>query len=199
MSESEYAQFRDHIETQIADLNRSISQYPSRGYHDRAAAYSQIARAFDQVSRDLSEWQAAAETWPVAWRSQAAASLRQIRADLATMQQQFTSQAAEANRQQLLGNPDTRTIERDRLADGLLDGANQAKESGVVILDELGKQRGKLGHIAGNVLQLSADLDRGESLLNEMQCRSRQRKYFLAGVVLFLVVTLGVFVYYILN
>jgi hypothetical protein len=199
MSESEYTQFKDHIEAQIADLNESISQYHSKSYHDRAAAYSQISRTFDQISRDLSEWQATAETWPASWRSQVSVYLRQVRANLSAIQQQFTSQVAEANRQQLLGNPSTQTIERDRLADGLLDGANQAKDAGIGILDELGRQRTKLGHIAGNAHQLNADLDRGESLLNEMQCRSRQRKYFLVGVILFLFITLGVFIYYILN
>jgi hypothetical protein len=32
-----------------------------------------------------------------------------------------------------------------------------------------------------------------------MQCRSRQRKFFLVGVCGFLLVTLGVFIYYILK
>jgi hypothetical protein len=85
------------------------------------------------------------------------------------------------------------------LADGLLDGANLAKDSGIGILDELGRQRTKLGHISGDAHRLSTDLDRGESLLNEMQCRSRQRTFFLVAVILFLFITFGVFIYYILN
>jgi hypothetical protein len=93
-------------------------------------------------------------------------------------------------------NGSPQTIGRDRLADGLLEGASEARECGIGIRDELGKQRGKLGHIAGNMKQLGTDLDRGESLLNEMQCRSRQRKYFLFGVTVFLLVIFGVFVYY---
>jgi hypothetical protein len=80
------------------------------------------------------------------------------------------------------------------MADSLLDGANEANSCGIGILDELGKQRGKLGNISDNLRQLNTELDCGESLLNEMQYRSRQRKYFL--VVVFLFVTLCVFVYY---
>jgi hypothetical protein len=61
MCESEYAQFKDHIESQIAALNQSISQYPSKGLNDRSAAYSQISHSFDDISRDLSELQATGE------------------------------------------------------------------------------------------------------------------------------------------
>jgi hypothetical protein len=80
------------------------------------------------------------------------------------------------------------------MAESLLDGSNKAKGCGIGILEELGKQRWKLGNISDNVRQLNTDLDRGESLLNEMQCRRRQRKYILVGVVVFLFVTLGVFI-----
>jgi hypothetical protein len=85
------------------------------------------------------------------------------------------------------------------MADSLLDGSNEEKGCGIGILEELGKQRGKLGNISDNVRQLNIDLYHGESLLNEMQCRSRQRKYFLVSVVVFLFATLGLLIYYILN
>jgi len=55
----------------------------------------------------------------------------------------------------------------------------------------MGRQSGTIGDISGNLGLLDAELDTGESLLTEMRCRERQRLWFLRGVVVFLLVTLG--------
>jgi hypothetical protein len=203
MESSEYSrehqQFKEHIDSQFSEIKQAITNYPRTGHSARSLAYSQITQGFEQLQCDLKEWQSTSETWDAGLRRSARTYIDQVRADISNLRLAFVAQVSEENRSQLLANAETRTIERDRLADELLGGAGEAKECGIGILDELGKQRSTLMHISGNVKQLDSDLDRGESLLNGMQCRSRQRKLFLVGVCVFLLITIGVFIYYILN
>jgi hypothetical protein len=199
MNEREADQFREYIEGQIDELKRAIRTYPDMGYNDRSSAYSSIRRQFDQIGADLRDWESSIVTLPPELRRRMAEYTKKVRGDLDNLQYGFNDQVAEINRAQLLGDAYTETIEKERMADIAIEGANEAKQLGMGILEEMDRQKATINSISDNVNQLDTDLSVGDGFLNEMECRSRQRTWFLYGVVLFLIITLLVFIYYILK
>lgn len=199
MCEQEFDELRAHIDGQMAELRKCISAYPTLGYNDKTNAYAQIRDQCDQITQSLSETDATAVTWPSSLQAKVREYTSGVRAEFANIQYRFTTQVSEDNRQQLMGDEYTKTLPKEQLANAAIDEMNDTREIGLGILEEMGRQRATIGNISGNLTLLGSELDAGESLLNEMECRSRQRTLFLYGVIAFLLLTLAVFVYYILK
>lgn len=199
MADGELEEFQQHIDAQMQELQILITDYAKLGYNDKANAYSRIRNKFDQISSDLTEMDSTAATWLSELRNRERDYTAKVRSEFANIQYKFNNEVSEENRRRLLGDSYTSTIDQDRLTDALLDDVNDTKEIGIGILQEMDRQRNTITNISGNINSMNTELDTGESLLNEMQCRSKQRTYFLYGVVFFLFVTVCVFIYYILK
>lgn len=199
MTDIEFSQYQDHITNLLNEYKSSINEYPNVGYNDRANQLSTIRDKYNQLKRDLSEWNSTSATWPPPLRNKVRECTDQIKAEVERLNVSFNSSVTEIARQDLLGNSIGVSLEQEAAANSLIENANQSKELGMGILDELSRQRGKMGSISTRLTQMNGDLDRTDSVLHEMQCRDRQRKYFLWGVNIFLFITLCVFIYYILK
>ncbi|KAK8863561.1 Vesicle transport through interaction with t-SNAREs 1A [Tritrichomonas musculus] len=199
MTDIEFSQYQDHITNLLNEYKSSINEYPNAGYNDRANQLSTIRDKYNQLKRDLSEWNSTSATWPPPLRNKVRECTDQIKAEVERLNVSFNSSVSEIARQDLLGNSIGVSLEQEAAANSLIENANQSKELGMGILDELSRQRGKMGSISTRLTQMNGDLDRTDSVLHEMQCRDRQRKYFLWGVNIFLFITLCVFIYYILK
>ena len=199
MTDQELGEFKEFIDSQMAELRRAISEYPKTGYNDKSAAYSEIRSHCDQISNALNEMESTSATWPSLLKAQVNDYTAGVRSEFANMQYRFNDQVAQENRAKLLGDSYTQTIQQEELADAMLDEVNETRNIGIGILEEMGRQRGTIGSISGNLSKMDNELDTGSALLNEMECRSRQRTFFLYGVVVFLLITIGVFIYYILR
>lgn len=199
MTDIEFSQYQDHITNLLNEYKSSINEYPNAGYNDRANQLSTIRDKYNQLKRDLNEWNSTSATWPPPLRNKVRECTDQIKAEVERLNVSFNSSVSEIARQDLLGNSIGVSLEQEAAANSLIENANQSKELGMGILDELSRQRGKMGSISTRLTQMNGDLDRTDSVLHEMQCRDRQRKYFLWGVNIFLFITLCVFIYYILK
>ena len=199
MTDIEFAQYQDHITNLLNEYKNSINEYPNVGYNDRANQLSIIRNKYNQLQLDINEWNSTSATWPPPLRNKVRDCTEQIKAEVERLNVSFNSRVTEIARQDLLGNSIGVTLEQEAAANSLIDNANQSKELGMGILDELSRQRGKMGSISTHLTQMNDDLDRTGSVLHEMQCRDRQRKYFLIAVNIFLFITLCVFIYYILK
>lgn len=196
---AELEEFQQHIDAEMAELESMIANYSLLGYNDKSAAYAQIRNKTDQISSDLTEMDSTSATWLPELRTQERAYTAKIRSEFANIQYKFNSEVSEENRRRLLGDSHIPTLDQNRAADTLIDDLNDTKEIGIGILQEMDRQRNTIVSISSNINALDTELDTGESLLNEMECRSRQRQYFLYGVVFFMFITVCVFVYYILK
>ena len=199
MTEQELDEFKAHIDGQMSELRKQISQYWDLTYNDKSSAYAAIRDHCDQIEESLNEIDATSVTWPVQLQRMVREYTSSVRADFANIQYRFTTRVSEDNRQQLIGDEYTKTICQEELATAALEELNDTREIGIGILEEMGRQRSTIGNISGNLGKMGAELDVGETILNEMECRSRQRTLFLYGVIAFLVLTLCVFIYYILR
>ncbi|OHS95935.1 hypothetical protein TRFO_37927 [Tritrichomonas foetus] len=199
MSEVEFSQYQDHISNLLNEFKECIQEYPNVGYNDRATQYATIRNKYTQLKLDLSEWNSTAATWPPSLRNKVRNYTDSIKTEVESLNISFNADVTEASRKELLGNSVTSTIDQEAAADSLINNANETKDLGIGILEELDRHRTKLVDISGKVTQLDTGLDRAGGILHEMQCRDRQRKYFLWGVNIFLFITLCVFIYYILK
>jgi len=87
----------------------------------------------------------------------------------------------------------------DDLISDLSQGVSQAKDSGLVIIDELNKQGRKIRDIDEHLQRLDTNIETGESIITEMLCRDQRRKFFLWGIIALLVVCIGVFLYFLIS
>lgn len=194
----DFDQCREHLTGQLTEFRNAIERYPNIGYNDRPTEYLVIRNKYNSIESELNEWSASAVTWPPKTRRRAEEEIAKLRHELTTINSAFTATVTEENRNRLLGDAKGE-LEDNQVADILLDGMSEATKAGTVILDELGKQRSTITNISSNLGQLERELDEGESILNEIECRGRTRMMFLIAVYVFLGITFCVFIYYILR
>lgn len=194
----EYEQCKRHLEEELDEFQRCIEKYPTLKYNERPVEYSVIQNKHRTIECDIKEMMDFAVTWNTDLRSEANEFTNRIKMKLNELYFEFNNDINESNRERLLGGHKTE-IDNSKAADILIDDVNEAKATGLTLLDELGKQKSTINRISGNLTEMDITLDEGESLLNEMECRGRQRKMFLYGVYVFLFITFCVFIYYILN
>ena len=200
MLETEFSQYQEHIDNLVQTFKNSIKEYPNVGYNDRATQLSSIKKQYNQLKVDLGEWNSTAATWPPLLRTKVYSYIEKVKAEIEQLNVSFNSDITEMARHELLGDQQQESqLQNEIAADSMIENVNQSKEYGIGILNELDRQRKKMGSIAGHLSQMTGDLDRADSLLHEMQCRDRQRKYFLIAINIFLFITLIVFIYYILK
>ena len=198
MSLQDFNQCKEHISEEIAEFRKAIERYPTLGYNDRPTEYLVIRNKFNAIESELDEWASSAVTWPPKVRKMAEDAIQNLRTELREIYGSFTTSVTEDNRAKLLGDAKVE-LDDGQVADILLDGVDEATKAGTAILDDLAKQRETITNISSNIGKLNEELDVGESILNEIECRGRQRIFFLYGVYIFLGITFLVFIYYILR
>ncbi|KAH0793196.1 Vesicle transport v-SNARE protein [Histomonas meleagridis] len=199
MTEYDFNQYQEHINGLVDKLKEEIAVHNDVDNNNKSASYAQARNTYVQIQSDIKEWVLMAVTWPATTRNRVQEYTSSVKKDVDTLFSKFTNEASEASRKELLGNPEMHGIGDEEKVDYLVDGANEAKDMGMKLLDELSRQRGSIGNISTHISDLNTSLDKSGSILHEMQCRDKQRKIFLIFVVIFLVITIGVFIWYILK
>ena len=199
MSEIDFSQYKDHLNELLESFKQSIANYPNVDYNDRASQYSAIRSQYNELRLGINEWNATSATWESNLRARVRDCTDKLKVEVEQLNTTFHAQVAKAARTELLGNAETAELENEMAADEMIANIGETKDLGLNILGELDRHRGKLADISGKVDRLDTGLEHAGGIIHEMQCRDRQRKYFLYGVNAFLLLTLCVFIYYILN
>ena len=198
MAAIDFQQWKDHLHESLAEFQMAIERYPTLGYNDRPTEYVVIRNRFNAIEAELKELSSSAITWPPTVRKWAEEEIEVLTKRVNEIYYGFTHELTEDNRNRLLEGAHV-DLEKEEIADILTDDVNEAKSTGQAILEDLSRQRQALGNISNNLNVMDRELDRGSSILNEMECRGRMRRFFLIGVCAFLVLVLIVFIYYILR
>lgn len=196
MSEYEFQQYQEHIDSLVSEYRKAINGYPHMNYNDRASQLEKIRSQYNQIRSDISEWEATSATWPSMLRKQVKQYVTSLKPEIEKLNNQFQADASESSREQLLGSAIAQEIDQNRLADELLDNANEIREVGTGILQNLGTQRKTITHFDGMLDDMNSSLSDAESLIGEMRCRDKQRKIFLYGIAVALIITILVFLYF---
>lgn len=194
----DFNQCKEHLTGQLAEFRKAIERYPNVGYNDRPTEYLVIRNKYNTIESELNEWSSSAVTWPPKIKHRAEEEIARMREELEMINNSFTANVSEENRNKLLGDVKVE-LEDTQVADILLDGVDEATKAGTAILDNLAHQRSTITNISSNLSKMDKELDEGESILNEIECRGRTRRMFLIGVYVFLGITFLVFIYYILR
>ena len=86
----------------------------------------------------------------------------------------------------------------DNLIAQLSQGAASAKDTGLTIMGALNDQGRRIRDLDEHLTRLDTNIETGEGVITEMMCRDQRRRYFLYGIIGFLIVSILVFLYFII-
>lgn len=199
MSEDDFHLYKEYVDDLVAKFKNNIDLYSASSQKDKNKNYTLVRNIYLQIQSSIKEFNSNSLTWPSEIRNKANEYTINIKKEIDSIFNQFTYTATEDSRKELLGQEGFSQILKEEQVDYLIDGANDAKNMGMSLLDELSSQRKHMNDISYRINDLESNLDRSQSLLNEMRCRDKQRKIFLIFVILFLFVTCGVFIWYLIK
>lgn len=199
MFDDEFHQYQEYIVDLVTKFKAQIDSYSSSNQKDKSKNYTIVRNTYIQIQSGIKEFNTNALTWPFDIRNKANEYTTDIKNEVDSIYNKFTHDVTEDSRKELLGQEGLAQIIKEEQVDFLLDGANDAKNMGMSLLDELSSQRRHMNDISLKISDLDTTLDKSQSFLNEMRCRDRQRKIFLIIVVIFLFLTCGVFIWYLIK